>query len=201
MWPLKQDQDQGKACSIHHMVVTTAREHIRARYARKSLIPHGLKLTISKHNGDDPCEHKRLRSSQLRKIREKTAFDYKRFVKGWKSPKHVAYCKENGFTIPSIPELELGSSESQQSKAAIPKAKAVSRKSKPVVPSGSNNRQSDLSSNSGFDSDGSEDSSLHGLQMLLGPKRSRPKEVCIVCAELFFRIVVFPNQLSLPSAC
>lgn len=83
---------KAKTCSIHHMVVTTQREYIRARYGRKDLIPHGIFLTVSKDSKDaERKRFKRLKTSELMKIRSSTAFDYERYVKGWKGPKHLGY--------------------------------------------------------------------------------------------------------------
>ncbi len=140
LWPKKQDPENAKACSIHHMVVTTVREHTRARYARKSLIPHGIKLTISKEKKDAQEAHTRLKTSELRRIRQKTAFDFQRFVKGWKGPAHIAYCEKKGYVIPSIPELELGSTESQKGKTELELGSKESQKGRRLSQNGNRQR-------------------------------------------------------------
>ena len=92
---------KARTCSIRRMVVMMCRDYVRGRFCRKSLIPHGIILTISRDEN---------RSSLGRRKRKKanSEFEFKRFVKGWRSPKHLLYCKENNFTIPSIPKLEDG---------------------------------------------------------------------------------------------
>ena len=90
---------KAKKCSIRTMVRTTARDHVRGRYTRKSAIPHGIILTISQDEERELGRHKR-------KEMKTNHFDFRRFVKGWKSPKHLAYCSQLGYSIQPIPELE-----------------------------------------------------------------------------------------------
>lgn len=114
---------KAKACSIHHMVVTTAREHVRARFARKALIPHGIILTVSKDSSSDSTkEMARLKTSDLKKIRQSKAFDFKRFVKGWRGTAHIKYCKDHGYEIPVIPELDPELAKEVQKKKKTPPA-------------------------------------------------------------------------------
>lgn len=87
---------KAKKCSIHNLVVVVAREFTRSRYSRKSDIPHGIILTISR-------DEQRV---SLGRRKGTGAFDFRRFVKGWKSLKHIRYCEDRQYTIPSIPELD-----------------------------------------------------------------------------------------------
>ena len=93
-----------KACSIHNMAVTTAREYVRNRFGKRLSIPHGIVLTISKHKTTSSLS--RLNRKQLCRRRKNEGFDFARFVKGWRSPVHVQYCKERNYMIPLLPGLD-----------------------------------------------------------------------------------------------
>ena len=102
---------KAKKCSIRNLVVVISREVVRARYSRKADIPHGVILTISKD-----AERSSL---GRRKTNRKAPFDFKRYVKGWKSLKHIRYCSDRSYKIPSIPELEnSGASSLEREKDA-----------------------------------------------------------------------------------
>ncbi len=92
---------KARACSVRRMAVMIGRDYVRGRYTRKSIIPHGIILTISRDSD-------RLILGRRKRKKGTSEFEFKRFVKGWRSPKHLLYCKENNFTVPSIPELEDG---------------------------------------------------------------------------------------------
>ena len=87
---------KAKKCCIRNLVVVAAREHVRGRYSRKSDIPHGIILTISKDE----------ERSELRRRKSNDQFDFRRYVKGWRSQKHIRFCQDNKYDIPSIPSLD-----------------------------------------------------------------------------------------------
>lgn len=91
----KSGKKKQKANSVRRIINNKIRDLVRNRFSRKQDIAHGIMLGVSVSKG-----------AKLGRRSKEKEFSLLRCVSGWKSPKHLNYCNENGYSIPEVGELE-----------------------------------------------------------------------------------------------
>lgn len=93
-----------RKCSISTIITNKARDMTRNRYSKPSQVKHGLMLYVSAPKA----------AKMGRRKKGDSEFDFPRYVGGWKGDKHISYCRDKGYKIPSIKSLEDESAEAIQ---------------------------------------------------------------------------------------